>query len=307
MIPDRRTTCGDRTLPKTLLDYFNAGQGGTGPLRRYLDIRDGRALGYFSGLHLHSVFQPLLDAATLRPVAHEALLRAKGQDGTPVPVDHALGRAKTKEEVIYLDRLCRVMHAVNFAYQDHGGGSLFLNIDGRHLLSVEVERLGIAFEGLLRQCGLKPTQVVLEIIESRIDDLDRLIDAAAAYQERGYRVAIDDFGCQHSNFDRLWQLSPDIVKLDRSLIVQAATRPRARLILPKLVEIIHDLGALAVCEGIETAEQHTLATDSGVDLLQGYFYARPAPELLGNLAGPPITGNPIILRPGPQRPAAPSP
>lgn len=101
----------------------------------------------------------------------------------------------------------------------------------------------------------------------------------AAYQACGYRIAIDDFGCRHSNFDRLWKVPPDIVKLDRALILQSANNPRARTILPKLIDILHDLGALVVCEGIETADQHALVVDAGTDLVQGFLYARPHPVL----------------------------
>ncbi|MEI7432124.1 MAG: EAL domain-containing protein, partial [Betaproteobacteria bacterium] len=72
---------------------------------------------------------------------------------------------------------------------------------------------------------------------------------------------------------------PDIVKLDRSLIVQATENPRVRRVLPKIVEIVHDLNARVVCEGVETREQHAIALDSGVDLLQGFYYARPSPEV----------------------------
>jgi EAL domain-containing protein (putative c-di-GMP-specific phosphodiesterase class I) len=46
-----------------------------------------------------------------------------------------------------------------------------------------------------------------------------------------------------------------------------------------MVEIIQDLGAVAVCEGVETVEQHSLAIDSGTDLVQGFFYAKPSAEL----------------------------
>ena len=119
--------------------------------------------------------------------------------------------------------------------------------------------------------------MVLEILESRINDLGRLMEAIASYQGRGFRIAIDDFGCQHSNFDRLWHLTPDFVKLDRSFMVQSMVNSRARLVLPKVLEIICDLGVQSVCEGIETAEQHALAVDSGADLLQVFFYAHPRP------------------------------
>ena len=65
-----------------------------------------------------------------------------------------------------------------------------------------------------------------------------------------------------------------------SFIVQSEVNPRARKILPKLVEIIHDLGAQVVCEGIETKGQHELAVSVGVDLVQGFYYAIPHLNLL---------------------------
>lgn len=263
----------------SLLAYFRNDDGLPPPGCRGLSVEtDGAALGRYDRLTLRSAFQPLFDAGSLRAVAHEALLRARTTDGDPVSPPLAFQYPVGAADIVYFDRLCRTVHALNFARQARAGEALFLNVDARHLLSVGGGH-GAAFEALLGHCGLSPTDVVLEILESGIDDQNHLADAVASYQRRGYRIAIDDFGCRHSNFDRLWQLSPDIVKLDRSLIAQAAVNPRARLILPKLVEIIHALGAQVVCEGVETAEQHALAVDSGADLLQGYHYARPAPGL----------------------------
>ncbi|HVI51808.1 MAG TPA: EAL domain-containing protein [Candidatus Sulfotelmatobacter sp.] len=234
------------------------------------------AFGQYEDMRLRSAFQPLVDARSLKPVAYEALLRV---NGGAIPPWEAFARPKSAEDIVFFDRLCRSLHAVNFTHQAGESDVLYLNVHGRHLLNVDGGTHGSIFETLLSYCGLKPSQVVLEILESRIDDIDHLVEAVAAYQQRGYRVAIDDFGCRHSNFDRLWLLSPNIVKLDRELIVQSSTNARARLILPKLIEIIHDLGALVVCEGIETEQQHRLAEEAGADLLQGFLFARPAPRL----------------------------
>ncbi len=262
-----------------LVAYFDRPANGSPTATRWLGRDDSRAIGCYEGLRLRSVFQPLFLTATMKPFAWEALLRASDANGRDVPPEQAFRVPETADDIVYFDRLCRTIHALNFVSLAVPDDLLFLNVGGGHLSNVSSGNHGDIFERLLRHCGLQPSQVVLEIIESRIDDLDCLVDAVAAYQKRGYRVAIDDFGCQHSNFDRLWQLSPDIVKLDRSLIVQSETNPRARIILPKLVEIIHDLGAQVVCEGIETPSQHALAMGVGVDLVQGFFYARPYPEL----------------------------
>ncbi|MBA3998830.1 MAG: EAL domain-containing protein [Candidatus Accumulibacter sp.] len=263
-----------------LLSYFDRWNGLPAAPGHNLEFDDCGVSGSYRGLRLYSVFQALFAADTLRPVAHEALLRARDEANRAVPPAEAFKRAVTPEDAVYFDRLCRMVHALNFFNQSGAEGELFLNVSGRHLLSVGGGGHGRTFETLLQHCGLRPTQIVLEILESRVDDLQHLQEAIDAYRSRGFRVAIDDFGCQHSNFDRLWQLTPDIVKLDRSLIVQAVANPRARRILPKLIEIIHDLGAQAVVEGIETLEQHALACDAGADLLQGYYYAKPSAEVV---------------------------
>ena len=262
-----------------LLDYFSQQADSTSPAMPGLQLTDSGATGSYRGLRLTTAFQPLLDAHSLEARSHEALLRVHDASGKVIPPATAFSLPETSEEAVYFDRLCRIVHAVNFVRQASPGAELFLNVSGRHLLGVGNGEHGETFERLLQNCGLRPQQIILEILEARVDNLARLNDAVAAYRERGYRVAIDDFGCEHSNFDRLWRLTPDLVKLDRSLILEGTTNLRARRILPRLIEIIHELGAQVVCEGIETPEQHWLAVDSGTDLVQGFLYARPAPHL----------------------------
>lgn len=245
-------------------------------------------------LRFYSVFQPIFDAANGRLISHEALLRPWRRPATPGPrsadteiagepisPEDVFARFGEQGDIVHLDRLCRTLHAINFSRQQKGHskprGDLFLNIHPRHLLEVSIDH-GSYFESVLRRCGLAPERVVLEILESSVDDLPQLQKALANYQRRGYRIAIDDFGRSHSNFDRLWQLQPDIVKLDRSLIVSAGENDRVRRTLPRLVDIIHELDALTVFEGIETPEQLQLARDCGADALQGYLLGRPASE-----------------------------
>ena len=262
-----------------LVMHFEGKGGGSSLLKRCVHFEDCGAVGRYGQLRLRSAFQPLFLASNMSAVAHEALLRVQDNALQSVSPEQAFKVPKTPEQIVHFDRLCRTIHALNFVTQAQPDAVLYLNVDGRHLLNVHNGTHGSFFETLLGYCGLRPTQVVLEILESRIDDLGRLVEAIAAYQRRGFRVAIDDFGCQHSNFDRLWRLSPDIVKLDRSLIVQSTGNSRARKILPKLVDIIHDLGAQVVCEGIETVGQHALAVNAGVDMVQGYLYAKPTAHL----------------------------
>lgn len=264
---------------RDLANYFDTLTAPSTAAVQHIQFDDHGAFGNYRGVRLYSAFQALFSATTLQPMAHEALLRARDEGNRPMAPADAFKRALSSEDAVYLDRLCRMVHAINFFTQSGAQGDLFLNISGRHLMSVGAGH-GRTFETLLKHCGLLPTQIVLEVLESGVDQLEHLQEAVKGYRSRGFRVAIDDFGSQHSNFDRLWRLTPDIVKLDRSLIVQATTSHRARRILPKIIDIIHDLDAQVVCEGIETYEQHALARDCGADILQGYYYARPAPEVV---------------------------
>jgi EAL domain-containing protein (putative c-di-GMP-specific phosphodiesterase class I) len=85
--------------------------------------------------------------------------------------------------------------------------------------------------------ALPPQRIILKILETQFDDRDKLHQIVQTFKERGYRVAMDDFGARHSNFDRLWALTPDIVKIDRELLLQADANPRVRKILPKVVDL----------------------------------------------------------------------
>jgi len=240
-----------------------------------LSLADNRVTGRFAGLTLDSAYQPIVHARSGRVDGHEALLRAIAPDGGAIPPEAVFVLPTDGEEIVFLDRLARTVHALNYLLlARNAGGDLYLNIHPRHLLAISGDH-GLVFEAILKRLGLTPERVVLEILESAIDDSGRIKEAVANYRSRGYRIAIDDFGRHHSNFDRLWQLEPDVVKLDRSLIAEASSNPKARRVLPRLVEIVHDLEAKVVFEGIETEAQLAIALDAGADLLQGYYLARP--------------------------------
>ena len=248
------------------------GHRGTGAAREIVALHDG--------LLLHSVFQPILSRATLQPVAFEALIRAEtvatAQSVSPEQL-FLQGRARADGPLI--DRLCRFLHLLNFERQAPGTAALYLNLATVHLQTVQQGQHGSFLGAMQDLCPLAPTRIILEITETQFDDREALASIVDTFKARGYRVAIDDFGARHSNFDRLWALSPDIVKIDRELLLQAQSNPRARKVLPKIVEIIHDLGAAVVCEGIETPEQLELAMGADVDSLQGYLFARPDRDL----------------------------
>ncbi len=243
-------------------------------------------VGLYRDLTLSSAFHALHCVHTNRVVAYEGLLRARDAKGCAISPATAFEHPKTDHELCFFDRFVRVVHVLNYAAQVKSRDakptqSLYLNVDGRHLVNTAENRMGGVFAGIIETLGLTPSDVVMEILEGDVEGLGQLSEAVKGYQENGYRIAIDDFGSRNSNFDRLWRISPNIVKLDRSLIVMSCEAPKARKVLKKIIETIHELDCVAVVEGIETIEQHQIAVEAGADLLQGFLYGRPAWALSG--------------------------
>jgi len=239
-----------------------------------LDVHGDEVRANFIGLQLRSAFQPIVDLQRNAPLGYEALLRAFNHNGKPVSPPEAFRQAEVAERLVKFDRLCRTLHTLNFLNMGTGSGMLFLNVHPELLVAVNVH--GKVFERVLHQHDVPTNEVVIEINESAVSGEKQLAEAIANYRERGYKVAIDDFGKEHSNLERLWTISPEFVKLDGSIIQQAEVNSRLQRILPKLVEIIRELGAEVVVEGIETQSQLELARHAGVHLVQGYLIGRPA-------------------------------
>jgi len=138
---------------------------------------------------------------------------------------------------------------------------------------------GASLTGLLGAAGISPHRVVIEILEQGVQNELQLGEAVQFFRKQGYLIALDDFGAGHSNFDRVWNLQPDIVKLDRSMIAQAGNNLRIRRMMPVMVQLLHEAGSLVLMEGIETAGEALMAMDADADFVQGYYFAVPAATL----------------------------
>jgi len=246
-----------------------------------LRVHEGRWVADFRGLVLHSHFQAIVSPAHRRIVGAEALIRAWSDDGRPVSPPQVFGRAVTESDIVMLDRLTRALHLRNFAAESRQGW-LFLNT---HPVAIASGRAYGAFlEEMIRRTGLEPSRIVIEVLESEIIDERHFAAAMDYYRRFGCLIAIDDFGKGHSNIDRIWRLKPDIVKLDRCLVVEAAGTPELKRVMPGLVSLLHQSGCLVLAEGVETADEAVLAMDADVDFVQGYLYARPSDAIIEDVA-----------------------
>jgi len=222
---------------------------------------------------LHSAFQPIISIPHRRPVGYEGLVRAHTDEGEQCSPFELFKQAKSSEQHLELDRLCRRVHMKNFTRQETSNEWLFINLDSQ-CLAIEQPEPGFMNQ-LFFLHNISPHRVVIEILESEISDQKYLKNLIEHFRAMGCLIAIDDFGAGHSNFERIWQLEPDIVKLDRKLIQRAALNSKVKRILSGMVALIHEAGSLVIIEGVETEKEAAVAIAVNADMVQGFYFAMP--------------------------------
>jgi len=247
-----------------------------------LEMQDGRWRARQGDWLLDSHFQPVFSFPHRRAVGYEALLRVSDAAGRPISPLKFFEQLASFEQQWAADRLCRLLHAHNFVQQAGDEGWLFLNIHpavfvhgGQQMAALE------SSVRTLQALGLPMHRVVLEVTEDVMAQEVDFERAVANVRETGCLLALDDFGAGHSNFDRIWHIHPEIVKLDRSLLRRACGSPRIARVLAQMVSLLHECGSLVLLEGVETRDEAMLALDVDVDMVQGFAFGRPVPGMLG--------------------------
>lgn len=133
-------------------------------------------------------------------------------------------------------------------------------------------------EHALQLSQLPPELLKIEITEGVIiNGADRTIEILKAVRALGVQVAIDDFGTGYSSLSYLRRLPINQIKLDRSFIEELTLDGQDAAIVQSIIHLAHQLDLEVVAEGVETLSQASLLYQQGCDLLQGFFYAKPAP------------------------------
>lgn len=124
-------------------------------------------------------------------------------------------------------------------------------------------------------------QIMFEITEvEKVNDNQHIKNIVEYYKSLGFKTAIDDFGSGYSGLNLLADFQADIVKLDMALIRNIDQDPTRQIILSHCLAMFKALGITPLAEGIETREEALFLAESGVDLMQGFYFARPGFESL---------------------------
>lgn len=247
------------------------------PLANFVQTDDPVLMDVLDARRLETWYQPIIHVATREVWGYECLIRGRTHYGAPVSPAALIEWARRNHVVYLLDSACREANVRNAGQAGIGAQQcICINFLPASIYSPEtcLKRCAEA----VAQSGLKPEQVVFEVVEtdqvSDRDHLKRIVDYCRAQR---FRIAIDDVHSGYAGLALVAQLEPDVIKIDRRVIGLAESAHGMRNVCRSLVRLGKDHGKLVLAEGIETSTQLAMMASLGVDLAQGYYIGRPSP------------------------------
>lgn len=128
---------------------------------------------------------------------------------------------------------------------------------------------------IVRETGLNPASLKLEITESMTVDYQRVIDWVKHCKSMGFTVAIDDFGTGYSSMEHLLELDVDTLKIDQAFVKNMEESHKAKQLVQGMVNLSKALGYSIVAEGVETEDHLKTLTELKVDYGQGWHVGKP--------------------------------
>lgn len=219
-------------------------------------------------------FQPIINNETNKVYKYECLARISN-DGDYVSPYHFMDAAKETKLLSFITKSIIKQACKKFAHNEYEF-SINITNDDLHLEYLE--------SFLLRQVHkykINPNRIVLELLED-IPSLEEstIISQLNSLKEKGFKLSIDDFGSESSNFSRLLEFSPDYLKIDGAFIKNILTDKKSQIITEGIVSIAHKMGIKIIAEYIHNEEVQKKIKDLGIDFSQGYLFGAPSRDLI---------------------------
>src|SRR5919112_1592970 len=238
-------------------------------------------------------YQPVVHLETSRIVGMEALLRWEHPERGVILPDDFVPLAEEIGLIIPLGRwvlreACRQAHRWQKRYPAEPPLSMGVNLSTRQLWDSDLVE---DVEGLLRETGLNPECLILEITESAVVGAEEhRIGTLRSLRALGVRFALDDFGTGYSSLSYLKRLPVSLLKIDRSFVERIGQDAEDKVLVTGIVYVASALGLSVVAEGVETPQQLELVESLGCELGQGHYFSEPvsseaAEELLATYDG----------------------
>ncbi|MEX0346045.1 MAG: EAL domain-containing protein [Rhizobiaceae bacterium] len=238
---------------------------------------DGTRVAVWGIFKLHSAFQPIFafnSDGRLEIMAFECLIRPF-REGAAVP-PHRFFSSVPPEERVEVETLMRNLHLLNAGTFIDPSALIFVNFDPSQF--AKTENIEAALRGMrlvLHEANIDRSRIVCELTEQKSASPLALKNLMMALRNHGFRIAVDDFGAEDSDFDRIIQMNPDIVKFDAEWVIKLLRSAAGYTLLKSMITKVTERGIQTVIEGVEEPWQLELSEKAGALMVQGFGIARP--------------------------------
>jgi EAL domain-containing protein (putative c-di-GMP-specific phosphodiesterase class I) len=219
-------------------------------------------------------FQPIVDLSANAIWGYEALVR--GMDGSSAATILA---AVSDENRYRFDQACRVTAIELAGTKLPSGSTAKLSINFMPNAVYEPTACIRASLAAAAKANFDPRRLMFEFTENeRMVDTAHVGNIIETYRRIGFTTALDDFGAGYAGLGLLARFQPDLIKLDMDLIRGVHGSPARQAIIKGIVDIAKALGITVLAEGVEERAELVSLRDAGINLFQGYYFARPELE-----------------------------
>lgn len=223
-------------------------------------------------------YQPKIDVITEKVIGAEALVRWQRTDGSMISPENFIPIYEKNGQIQKLDayifgQVCRLQKRI--LDESKKLLSVSVNLSRSSILCEEIVE---QYTKIVRENDIPITCVPLEITESASVYGQKVVKVAERLLQSGFKLHIDDFGSGYSSMESLSRLPFSVLKIDKSLIDHIC-ETRVEILVNHIIKLSKDLNMRVLAEGVETKEQLDILRKIKCDEIQGFYYARPMPEV----------------------------
>ncbi|MDP4143361.1 MAG: EAL domain-containing protein [Bacillota bacterium] len=220
-------------------------------------------------------FQPIVSVIKKSIIGLEAIcVGSRDENGELIPHDVLIQQAEKQGIAIELDRLYREKAVEEFVNAYSKNKELLLFIDINISIIDKFVGSGMLMD-LVNSKNLDPENVVLEIVEEKIESIDAMQQFITTYRSRGFLISLKDLGSGFANFDRISYIEPDIIKINRALTKDIEINYYTQEIFKSLINLSKKIGALVIAEDIENQLEAMMVIELGADMVKGRYFGEP--------------------------------
>jgi len=265
---------------------YNAKISGRNQITYYSDSMDEKSSSNFQIVQaaldedrIFCEYHKIVDTISNQVFKYEALVRIRGSDGTILYPNSFIEVIKNTN--IYTDLTKRVIDIVCHKILTCPGLHFSINLGLQDFNNTEI--INFLLNAIEKNSQLLDLMSIEVLENDKVDNEKRCIEVIQLLQDKGLKIAIDDFGSGYANFSTLLSYQFDIIKIDGAIIQKVTEYDKAIKIVESIVNFAKLHNMIVICEFVSSKEIYDILKSIGVIYMQGFYFSKPSTECIAHL------------------------